>query len=429
MSNITTREPLIGEVVSDTIPRDRAEGADATAICRAAVAWLHTFESAKTRNAHAARLGLPAKHRTWPGAPKPKRVRIDPTTWLPWCAARGINPLIAPRQAVESWLHTQTELRNDGVISENTRRARYDTLTAWYGWLLYERWIDTAPTLDRNGKQRMGLLGRRPSPTRPLTVTQIRALRVAAQHDTAPQTNASPVTSRQRRLRSMLVVEMLSATGIRADELCGLRLRDYRPAAGPDAPASLWIENAKHGHVRTVELPPEVTDILEAYLTSGRIEPPEASATPARLGEVNAGHRADQPLITGDRGQRLHPDQIRHLLQRLAAIPRPDSETEELRLAHDALAPLWSDNHGRGGRGRHLIHPHQLRHSWAVHARDYAGADASVIAAQLGHRSIATSQTYLDGSAARTRPAIMALARIYRGGDYLRAHKTDSSAT
>jgi len=418
MTELTAAEPLTGEIITGISPDDRGAD-DGGAVCAAVVAWLHTFESVKTRNAHASRLGLPAECRTWPGAPNPSKVTIDPNAWLPWCAARGLDPLAVPRQAVESWLHTQTELRDDGVISENTRRARYDSLAAWYSWLVYERRIDFAPTLDRNGKKRMGLLGRRKSPTKPLSVAQVRALRVAARHDLAPKVNGSCVTPQQRRLRSMVVVELLSATGMRADELCGLRLRDYRPAAGPDHPATLWIEDAKHGHVREVELPPESADIVNAYLANGRVEP-DGAAVPARQGDVSAGHRADRPLITGDKGQRLHPDSVRLLLQRLATIPTPDSEVEALRNAYRALLPLWSDNHGRDGAGRHLIHPHQLRHAWAVNARDHAGADASVIAAQLGHGSISTSQNYLDGAEAKTRPAVMAVSGLYHGGDQLR---------
>src|SRR5690606_32283307 len=97
MTELTAAEPLTGEIITGISPDDRGAD-DGGAVCAAVVAWLHTFESVKTRNAHASRLGLPAECRTWPGAPNPSKVTIDPNAWLPWCAARGLDPLAVPRQ-------------------------------------------------------------------------------------------------------------------------------------------------------------------------------------------------------------------------------------------------------------------------------------------------------------------------------------------
>jgi site-specific recombinase XerD len=60
----------------------------------------------------------------------------------------------------------------------------------------------------------------------------------------------------------------------------------------------------------------------------------------------------------------------------------------------------------RKGPGRYRIHPHMLRHSFAIFSIE-AGIPLSDLQAQLGHASLATTGVYLKASPNHRREAYM----------------------
>lgn len=370
-------------------PNDTADYADSQ-LSRVEVAtleWLQGFASAKTRNSYAADVGLRPELRRWEGAPK--QPTLNALAWLPWCAANGLDPLTdVTRRHVHAWLHT---LSSTGV-ADSTRRRRFIAVASWYAFLRGDglTTINPGDMVNRKNMQLAG--GSNPEdPTVPLTVAQIRALFVAARLD-----------GTDHRERNIAIVAVLAATGCRVAELVGLDVEHYTRTS-PAGPGRLRL-HGKGNKWRTQRLPARDADLLDAYLQV-RITP-EGSAEIAHVGNVNAESRR-HPLFTTSRGERMHTETIRPMLNRIAALPRFDHSSSIVRQANRELSPL-----------RGAIHPHQFRHSYAVTAANH-GKTPTQIRDDLGHASVATTQTYLAAASAQENSAAQVVSDIYHAGEDL----------
>ncbi len=148
-----------------------------------------------------------------------------------------------------------------------------------------------------------------------------------------------------RRDRAML--ELLYATGCRASELSGLRLRDMHFREG------YCRCHGKGDKQRLVPLGRKAIDVVQSYLRDER---------PG----LTAFQEEDPPwLLLSARGRRLRRERIWELLKKYVA-----------RLG-------YADT----------ISPHTLRHSFATHLLS-GGADLRQVQEMLGHASIATTQIY-----------------------------------
>jgi integrase/recombinase XerD len=147
-----------------------------------------------------------------------------------------------------------------------------------------------------------------------------------------------------RRDRAML--ELLYATGCRASEISGLRMRDVHLDEG------FCMCRGKGDKERLVPLGDRAAEAVRAYLEHER--PKLAAAAPA----------ADW-LLLSYRGRRLRRERIWELLKKYALRVGAPSE----------------------------ISPHTLRHSFATHVLA-GGADLRQVQEMLGHASIATTQIY-----------------------------------
>ena len=156
------------------------------------------------------------------------------------------------------------------------------------------------------------------------------------------------------RLRNVLVVELLYASGVRVGELVGLDVDDV------DRSRRLLRVLGKGRKERSVPFGAPAAAAVDDWLTRGRPVLATAASGPA--------------LLLGVRGGRLDAREARRVVH--AAV---------------AAAPGVPD-----------IGPHGLRHSAATHVLE-GGADLRSVQELLGHASLATTQVYTHVTVERLR--------------------------
>ena len=169
---------------------------------------------------------------------------------------------------------------------------------------------------------------------------------------------AAPDRDEPRGARDAAMLEVLYATGLRASELVGLRLRDLRLDAGY---LSCVGKGSKE---RVVPLGAEAIAALTAYLASGR--------------ETLLGGKRSDSVFVGRAGAPLTRQGFWKLIKA----------------------------HGRRAGLRASLSPHVVRHSFATHLLEN-GADLRVVQMLLGHADISTTQIYTHVNRER-------LKRLYR---------------
>jgi len=143
--------------------------------------------------------------------------------------------------------------------------------------------------------------------------------------------------------RNRVLLRLLYASGIRVSELCALRWRDVRPRADNAGQIAVWGKGAKE---RTILLP---ASVYQDLLTLRRGVPEDAPVFRSRKG-----------------GGPLDTSQVLRVVR--AAAIRAGIEAK--------------------------VSPHWLRHSHATHALERQ-APIHLVAATLGHSSVATTGKYL----------------------------------
>ncbi len=146
-------------------------------------------------------------------------------------------------------------------------------------------------------------------------------------------------------LRDQAIVEMLYSSGLRASEICELRLDEI------SIEQSMVRVRGKGGKVRLVPMGAPATEALKNYLEKAR--------------PVLRKSRARDHLFISKSGR---PLDRRWLWQRVSS-----RAIESGMLQH--------------------VHPHMLRHSFATHLLA-GGADLRAIQEMLGHADISTTQIY-----------------------------------
>jgi len=168
--------------------------------------------------------------------------------------------------------------------------------------------------------------------------------------------------------RDLAVVGTLLVTGIRTAELIGLRVGDLAGTPGDQRIRVLGKGNTQ----RSLPVEPVLADLVENYLTNRRHRFPRTR-----------GLAQDAPLFVDGTNRELS----RHQLQYLVA--------QCYRAA------------GIGDRVQRGALVHALRHTFATRVVA-GGASAVEIMRLLGHRSLATSQQYVDAGADELRSAAAA---------------------
>ncbi len=370
--------------MATTAPTDDA-GAVRDRAQRLAAGWLQGYQSAHTRNAYALAIGLPpwlrAKIKDGPQNPK----ATPDHSWIPWCLARGFDPAgDLTKQQVQAWLHTLSV----PFPKKNVRRQKFAALCAFYEHLRSEQ-ITTSNPNDLVKRKTMGLSGADPTSTLALDVHQIRALFTAARLD-----------STAHRERNVAIVAVLAATACRVEELVNLDLDSYRKHSNGAATLRL---DGKGDKQRWQLLPAADCALVDAYLAV-RVAPQVGSELTV-AGQVSNRPTRSQPLFTTRRGERMNEDVIAPLLQRLAHIPTADDPRQRVREAERHLRPI-----------KDKLRPHQFRHAYAVTAENQ-GKPVSQVTKDLGHASLATTQTYLDSANVGRNSAAQVVSDIYHAGE------------
>ncbi len=165
---------------------------------------------------------------------------------------------------------------------------------------------------------------------------------------------AAPVVDDRER-RDLAMVELLYGCGLRAAEVCALRVKDVDLARG-----RLRV-TGKGDKQRVVPVGAAAAEAVQTYLDCAR----------PRM----VGTRSCDRLLVSVRGRGLHPSDVRRaLLRRL-------------------------DRRGLAHRS-----PHALRHTFATHLLE-GGADLRSIQDLLGHASVGTTQIYTHVSVRHLRSA------------------------
>jgi len=372
-------------------------GADKTARERLQE-FLRVYASINTRLAYATDLGIPLEWVPGHTPPDPNRrrgrKRAAPTglEWLNWCGDKGIRFAEVQVEHVERWL----EELNAAGYSDATRGRMLSAVSAFYAkYLLREGLATQNPVslVDRRA-QHLNKPAGTPSTTKRWSLQACRALLMAAY--------LLAERSRDGK-RDRAMVEILVGTGVRADELAGVNLADYRRAAPNDI--GVLRVHGKGGKDREVALAPPVADALEDYLTV-RTEP----AVPALPGQVS---NATRPIFVTSTGKRVHTSHLQAVLTRLC---RTFTETPRAPWLRDLVAtPDGEFIATHLGPLRDTIHPHSARHSYATHAVE-RGVPPRQVQRDLGHAVLATTEGYLhDEDNVRNSAAHELAPALHRG--------------
>jgi len=141
-------------------------------------------------------------------------------------------------------------------------------------------------------------------------------------------------------LRDRLILRILYKCGLRVSELCNLHLEDIDYQEGV-----IYIRNGKGGKDRVVPVDHYTLDLIDHYCN----------------GAMNG------ILITSNRGKEISTRQIERIV----------------------------DKYAKQAQIKSRVHPHMLRHSFAVHCLK-AGMNLRSVQKMLGHSSLTTTQIYLD---------------------------------
>ncbi|WP_406632324.1 tyrosine-type recombinase/integrase [Amycolatopsis sp. WGS_07] len=363
--------------------------------------FLRVYASLNTRVAYATDLGIPLD---WvpgyqppdPGRRRGRARRADPDAlaWLPWCLRNGFTSFADVRvEHVEQWLD---ELARAGY-RDSTRGRMLSAVSAFYRKYLLREGLaghNPAALVDRRA-QHLNRPSGVPSQTARWSFDACRALLLAAW---------LLVEHSRNGLRDRAMVEILIGTGVRAEELVGVDLGDYRrPTAGGIGVLRVHGKGSKD---REVALAAPVADALDAYLAD-RVTP----QVPALRGQVGA-NRAEPLFVTGT-GARVHVSHVTALLRRLCATFCQEPKTARLREVLDTAEGRFVATHLQPLCD--TIHPHSARHSYATHAIE-RGVPPRQVQRDLGHSALSTTEGYLhDENAIRDSAAHELAPALHRG--------------
>jgi len=161
--------------------------------------------------------------------------------------------------------------------------------------------------------------------------------------------------------RDAVLLSVLYDTGARVQEIIDLSVRDVRL----DPPAQIRL-TGKGRKTRVVPLMNSTVALLREYLREHDLQRPE---------------RLDAPVFWNRRRERLTRSGVRYILNKHAEHAR------------------------RGQPGLPRVHPHQLRHSKAMHLLQ-SGNPMVVIQAVLGHADVRTTSVYARANLEMTRAAL-----------------------
>jgi integrase/recombinase XerD len=165
--------------------------------------------------------------------------------------------------------------------------------------------------------------------------------------------------------RERCILLLLAGAGLRVGEMTQVRAEDMDFRKGYLHVQAL---NAKFKKPRTVVLLPQVAEVLQKQLAE----------------------RSKGWLFPSYREEHISSRQVQNILDGIASR----AGLQEVK------------RNDKAGKDRHRVHPHMLRHSFAVWSLD-SGVPVGDLQDQLGHVSLATTGIYLKASPNHRREAYM----------------------
>lgn len=251
--------------------------------------------------------------------------RTDLDDWARYCSDRGIP--VYPVEPLEQARYLK-RMEADGLLSA-TRMRRAATLSAFTKYLIYDGKIEPFSALPPVPKREKTL---------PQIMTEGEIERLLDSCD-----DGTPIGLRDRTM-----IEMVYDCGLRASEICSLKMRDIDESGG------IMYIRGKGDKERIVPYVGTLRNAVKKYLEDAR-------------GNLLKGDKPDPGLL--------------FLSSRGGAVTRQG---------------LWGIIRRRGvtaGIAKSRLHPHVLRHSFATHLQR-RGMDLRTLQELLGHSSIATTEKY-----------------------------------
>ncbi|MDR3331031.1 MAG: tyrosine-type recombinase/integrase [Synergistaceae bacterium] len=266
--------------------------------------------------------------------------RTDLADWSRFCLGHGA-PLYPVSSAMLS--RYQRHLEGEGR-SSGTRNRRAATLSAFSKYLLYDGRVESLRELPKIPKRERTL-------PQIMTEGEIERLLDSCGHVDEPGLDGGRAEARRAAvgLRDRTMIEMAYDCGLRASELCSLRVSDIDETGG-----QMYVKG-KGRKVRIVPYVGTLRQVVRRYLEEAR---------PLLLGR---GAKDDAgELFLSSRGSSMSRGELWRILQRRGRT---------------------------AGISPSRLHPHVLRHSFATHLQR-RGMDLRTLQELLGHSSIATTEKY-----------------------------------
>jgi integrase/recombinase XerD len=303
--------------------------------------WLTDMPSPHTRHGYGLDLGVRMPR---PGAkpgsiPRPGQSRAP--SWLPFCAALGVDPLAARREHVSLWARGMEQ----AGLSPASAARKLAAVSSWYAWLIDGEYITDSPVKKTHRPKIDPDVSKTPGLTKDQALTML----AAADQATTPQA-----------ARNAAMCALLLYTGARVSEACGATLADLGVDRGHRV---LWVTR-KGGTRQPLVLPAPVLERIDAHLAE-RID---LDRRPVRTSDLMATGR-DRPLISTANGNPMLPRDVWALMRRLGKA-----------------AGLPPELVGRMGA-------HSMRHSFATLTLD-AGGNLRDLQDAMGHKDPRTTRRY-----------------------------------
>lgn len=282
-------------------------------------------------------------------APATRRAyRADLAGFVTWCDSVALpGPESVDRAVVRRYL---ADLMTRGYAPSSIAR-KATTLRRYFGWLVDHDTLTVDPTRG---------LG---TPSTPKKVPHVLSeVEIARLLDPPVHAEVADTLAYALQVRDTCVLELLYGSGLRAAELCGMRLGDL------DDKKRRLLVRGKGSKQRMVPVSEPARDTLEAWLAGPR----DVLRRRAPVPGPTIGSAHDDVVFLNRRGRGLSPRDLRRIVDARAARP---------------------------------THPHELRHTFATHLLE-GGADLRVVQELLGHAELATTQGYTHVTRDRMRKVL-----------------------
>jgi integrase/recombinase XerD len=268
----------------------------------------------------------------------------DLLDWMAFCDGEGKPHYPVAQELLARYLR---RLEANG-LSSGTRMRKASVLSAFSKYLLYDGKIESAAPLGPLPKREKIL-------PQVMTEGEIERILSICESSALPDEGNTPEDEKKSRkktalgIRDRTMIEMAYDCGLRASELCSLRIADMDETGG------VMYVNGKGGKERIVPFVGVLRGVVKRYLEEAR----------PVLCEQSGKSRSDL-LFLSSRGGPVSRQELYKIVQKRGKS---------------------------AGVSAARLHPHVLRHSFATHLQR-RGMDMRTLQELLGHSSIATTEKY-----------------------------------